>query len=390
MALNLVRNSRVFFTTNVNSNTGAVLKTGISTTNTYEIQVLDGFSFSQNTTTETVTLNEAGATPSRGQRSFATALDPVDFSMSTYIRPFYNLAGTDPTPTTDDYASAEEEVLWNAFAGTTAIGGANPGWTRTTLGTTPMSTVAFNNSNAHQLQKFGLMVWVDNVLFTIDNCALDQATIDFGLDAISTIAWTGKGTKLNIYEGTTLTGSTFAGGDGFTGTAAAKNTTARYLANKLSTCVMVKGIDGGGLSYTLPITGGNITFANNLTYLTPANLGVVNQPATYFTGTRAISGSLNAYLKTGGTNTSSDILADIISGSTTSQAQAYEITLSIGGSGTASTRVDLNLPAAVLAVPAVNAEQVVSTTINFVAHGYNGTAYDIEATNEATLKYYAV
>jgi hypothetical protein len=387
MALNLVRNSRVFFTTNVNGD-GVVTKTGITSSNTFEIQVLDGFSFSQNTTSETVTLNEAGSAPSRGQRSFNTSLDPVEFSFSTYIRPKFD-AGTGTAG--DEFVKCEEEVLWNAFAGTGAIGGAGAGWTRT-VSASPVSTLAFGNSNAHQLQKFGMLIWVDNVLFTIDNCALDQATIDFGLDGIATIAWTGRGTKLSIFEQTTLSAANLFGGtDGFSGTAGIKDTAAKYLANKLSTCVMVKGIDGSGAtSHTIPITGGSITFANNLTYLTPANLGQVNLPITYFTGTRAVSGSINAYLRTGETNSSSDILSDILSNAATSQAQAYEITLNIGGTAAAGTRVELNLPAAVLSVPTINAEQVVSTTINFVAHGFSGSNYDITGTNEATLKYYAV
>lgn len=382
MALNLVRNSRVFFTTNVDSTSGIVTKTGINTTNTFEIQVLDGFSFSQNTTSETVTLNEAGSTPVRGQRSFNTSLDPVEFSFSTYIRPQFDATAT--------AVVCEEQVLWNAFAGSGDIGVAGAGWTATT-GASAVSTLAFDNSNVHQLQKFGMLIWVDNVLFTIDNCALDQASIDFGLDGIAMIAWTGRGTKLNIFEATTVSSAgAFSGADGFAGTAKLKDTTAKYLANKLSTCVMVKGIDGvATTSHTVPITGGNITFANNLTYLTPANLGQVNLPITYFTGTRAISGSINAYLRTGDTNTTSDILNDILSNSASSQAQAYEITLNIGGPSSAETRVELNLPAAVLSVPTVNAEQVVSTTINFVAHASANNNYDITGTNEATLKYYA-
>lgn len=387
MALNLVRNSRVFFTTNVDGD-GVVKKDAdFTATDTFEIQVLDGFSFSQNTTSETVTLNEAGSTPVRGQRSFATSLDPVEFSMSTYIRPKFNalLAGA-----TDDYIGCEEEVLWNALAGYGKIAETGAGWTRTT-GATPVSTLGFGNSNVHQLQKFGMLIWVDNVLFTIDNCAMDQATIDFGLDGIATVAWTGRGTKLTLHESTTLSASTFGGTDGFGGVAKAKDTDAKYLANKLSTCIMVKGINGVTAGdFAVPITGGSITFANNLTYLTPANLGVVNAPITYFTGTRAISGSINAYLRTGDTNTTSDILSDILTNSVTSQAQAYKMTLSIGGASSAGTRVELALPAAVLSVPTINSEQVVSTTINFVAHAYTSTNYDITATNEATLKYYAV
>ena len=53
---NLIRNARMFFTTNVNTETGVVKSDGFTTTNTKEIQVLDGLSFSQNTTAETVTI----------------------------------------------------------------------------------------------------------------------------------------------------------------------------------------------------------------------------------------------------------------------------------------------------------------------------------------------
>ena len=90
MSFNLLRNSRVFFTTNVGNSgatLGVVAASGFTAANTREIQVLDGFGFSQNTTSETVTLNETGASPVRGQRSFNTQLDPVDFNMTTYIRP---------------------------------------------------------------------------------------------------------------------------------------------------------------------------------------------------------------------------------------------------------------------------------------------------------------
>ena len=110
MALNLIRNSRVFFTLNLNSQ-GVVQATGFNPTNTWEIQVLDGFSFSQNTNTETVTLNEAGAAPVRGQRSFNTSLAPVDFSFSTYLRPCKSTN-----------VKAEESVLWNAFSSAGFIG----------------------------------------------------------------------------------------------------------------------------------------------------------------------------------------------------------------------------------------------------------------------------
>lgn len=373
MSFNLIRNSRMFFTTNVNAETGVVPASGFDTTNTREVQVLDGFSFSQNTTADTVTLNEAGAAPVRGQRSFNTALEPVDFSFSTYMRPADG--GTNIT--------AEESVLWNAAFATDPIGGTNPAWSE---GTTA-ATLVVANSQSHQLQKFGLIIVIDGISYVIDNCALDTATVDFGLDAIAMVAWTGKGAILRQLSGlTATTGATVTFGGGLSGTAKGKNTTAPFIANKLSTMTIAGEIGGTGTSYTVAITGGSLTIANNLTYLTPANLGVVNRPFTYFTGTRAISGSLNAYLRAGSTNTAG-LLADMLAGSTTDVDPAFAIEIQVGG-GTNATRVEFEMPAAVLTIPSVTTEQVISTTINFTAQGSASSAFDIGAANELEVRYY--
>jgi hypothetical protein len=373
MSFNLIRNSRVFFTTNVNAETGVVADTGFLPANTREIQVLDGFSFSQNTTAETVTLNEGGSAPVRGQRSFNTALEPVDFSMSTYIRPADGGANI----------TAEEGVLWNALLGTVAVGSAGAAWTESTTSATVVAT----NSNSHQLQKFGLIIVIDGVSYIIDNCALDSATIDFGLDAIAMIAWAGKGAILRQVAGlTATTGTTVTFGNGITGTAKGKNTTAPFIANKLSTLSITKEIDGTGQAFNVALTGGSLTIANNLTYLTPANLGVVNRPFTYFTGTRAISGSINAYLRAGATNTAG-LLSDMLAGSTTDVDPAFAIEINIGGAANA-TRVAFDMPATVLTIPTVATEQVISTTINFTAQGSATGAFDIGAANELEVRYY--
>ena len=373
MSFNLIRNSRVFFTTNVDAQTGVVAASGFLPANTREIQVLDGFSFSQNTTAETVTLSEAGAAPVRGQRSFNTALEPVDFSMSTYMRPADG--GTNIT--------AEESVLWNALFATDAIGGTNPAWVEGVTNCTLTAT----NSQSHQLQKFGLIIVIDGVSYVIDNCALDSATIDFGLDAIAMVAWAGKGSILRQVSGLTAsTGSTVTLANGLAGTAKGKNTTAPFIANKLSTLKVQGGINGTGTAYTVALTGGSLTISNNLTYLTPANLGVVNKPFTYFTGTRAISGSLNAYLRAGATNTAG-LLSDLLTSSTSDVNPSFEIQFEVGGAANA-TRVEFEMPAAVLTIPTVSTEQVVSTTINFTAQGSASNAFDIGAANELIVRYF--
>jgi len=492
---NLIRNARMFFTTNVNAETGVVKATGFTTTNTKEIQVLDGLSFSQNTTAETVTINEAGDSPTRGQRNFNTALEPVELSFSTYLRPFFAENTTTIAYDADDYVEAEEDVLWNAFAAgyvdgsSELIGGATAAWTKTSgAAGEPHSDLSYDMSGKNQLQKFGVIIVLDSTSYIIDNCVLDQASIDFGIDAIATIAWTARGSALRsvdlsatttpvagtvTFSGNFLTGdspasavtrtnvsindatdvftyashglrkgmqvtvaapgagalptgltagtyyvievltantfklsatlngtsidATSAGGacnitfneDTAADVAKAKVTTAPFLANKLSAVTVQDGIGGTGTSYTLALTGGNITFSNNVTYLTPANLGTVNKPFTYFTGTRAVSGSINCYLRTG-TNRSAQLLSDMLVGSASDVEPDFKIVLSIGGANTAGTnRILVTLPACVLTIPAINTEQVVSSTINFTAQGYSSSAFAIDQNNEATVTYYA-
>lgn len=475
MALNLVRNSRVFFTTNVNS-AGVIQATGFSTANTQEIQVLEGFTFSQNTNATQITISEAGAAPVRGQRSFNTSLAPVDFSFSTYIRP--NNATTSIT--------AEEGVLWNALMGINAISTANTitvGGTVSTAayafgtptagngtititgtgmtyagvsvgdwiviggltGTTDLtivnnaalvtglsatsitldlatpkaagaaitgitigalkfyrsawapvatnySVVTTGGSNVNQLQKFGLFFSVDNVVYQVDNCALNQAVIDFGLGNIATIAWTGQATALTS---STVTLATILAG--YT----PKVTTAPFITNKLSTVTMslVNALGGtatAGFTYAIALTGGSLTINNNISYVTPANLGIVNIPAVYYTGTRSISGSMTAYLKTGtGVNGTGQLLADMLSNISTAVEPMAAISLAIGGS-TNATKIVLDMPAVTFTIPTVDAGQpVVSTTINFTAEGYvpsataGGNAFALDEVSDLTVRYYS-
>jgi hypothetical protein len=396
MAFNLIRNARVFFTRKVD--TYGVVTTGVSTgvdfstAETFEIQVLDGLAFSQNTTTETVTLNEAGTTPNRGQRNFNTALEPVDFSFSTYIRPADSQSAIGTT-----IADAEEKILWNAMFGYGDIGATGAAWTAASSGTTTSgpAIVSLANSGRNQLLPFGMIICMDDATFVIDNCVMDSATMDFGLDTIATIQWAGKASAIRQFDKTTLVDSATkvtasASGSSntlFIGESSVKNTKAAYLANKLSSLTLFEDIGGSTTSYNIALTGGSLTLANNVTYLTPSNLGVVNRPITYFTGTRAITGSINAYLRTG-SGSATALLNSILTKSITDVNPAFNVKLSIGGSPTTPTRVDLVMPACVLQVPTVATEQVISTTIGFTAQGYTGSAFDIGSNNEITINYY--
>jgi len=366
-------------------------------TNTFEIQVQDGFSFTQNTGTETVTLNEAGPAPIRGQRSFNTSLEPVDWSFTAYMRPFYNEGATITAgPDANDVIDAEESILWGAMSSVTGSG-----WTQTagaSPSTQPFSTVGFGASNAHQLQPFGLIIVLENVTYVIHNCAVDSASIDFGLDAIASVVWSGKGTeiaqlstKITLVDNNTLKTTAMTGS--ITGTAKLKNTAAQYIANKLSTMSVTAVNVGGAASsqiYQVALTGGNLTINNNLTYLTPANLGVVNTPITYFTGTRAISCNVTAYLKSGGTSATNPdtalLLKDLLAGSNSSD-NTFNVEVSLGGNN--PTKIVLAMPTSMLTIPTVTTEQVISTAITINPQGTTSSVYDVAATNELTVKYYA-
>ena len=487
---NLIRNSRVFFTTNVDANTGVIPTSGatISSSNTYELQVLDGFSFSQATNADTITLSEAGNSPVRGQRSFSTSLGNVEFSFSTYLRP-----GREST-----LVQAEESILWNALLCDTLIGatpieyagtsieatyaagtgiltltgtsctysGAAVGEIYVLSGVTGLGSNEYNTavrvltlsdtvstfqylvaptasvvtagfatglqlkssawtahladatdtghttaysqattalSNKNRLLKFGMYFVVDTQMYAIDNCSLDQAVIDFGLDGIATVAWTGKATALRSLATTAVISAAnpavFSGSGNATGTSAAKVTTAGYITNKLSTVTLVKNIGGtgsGNTTYTLALTGGSITIANNITYITTANLGIVNATIVYFTGTRAISGSMTAYLRTGSTavpNSTGKLLADMLASSATDVDPKYKLQIDIGGSSN-TTKVEILLNSAMLQIPTIDAQAVMSTAISFTAQGADyvvgaDAEYDIENTNEMRIRYYS-
>lgn len=387
MAVNLIRNSRVFFTTNVDSQgrvrLGAYKDAGqlFDVSDTFEIQVLEGLSFTQNTATDTVTLNEAGPIPARGQRSFNTALEPLDFSFATYLRPDHN-GGT---------VTCEEKLLWNALATNGAIGGGSAAWTNGTGGSA--GTLTLTNSNKHQLQAFGLIIMFDDLAYVLDNCALDSVTIDFGIDAIASAQWSGKGgliRQINVtadqsspvkLNGTDVAGAVDAN------LALAKNPNAKYITNKLTNLVVNNTInDFVGSDYAVPITGGSITFSNNITYLTPQNLGVVNLPITYFTGTRSITGTLNAYLRSGSANTGG-LLNELLANAANEIDPDMALNIQLGG--TTGTHVDIKIPAAMLQIPTVNTDQVISTTITFTGQGYTGTAFNIDEANELTIEYHA-
>jgi hypothetical protein len=147
-------------------------------------------------------------------------------------------------------------------------------------------------------------------------------------------------------------------------------------------------------SYTLALTGGSITISNNITYITPSILGIVNSPITYYTGTRSVTGTLNAYLNTGAAGDTGTLLSNMLDAASTVTEPMFALGVQIGGSSN-GTRVEVQMPAVSIGVPAINTEQVVSTAITFTAApsdqtgSATTTAYNLDNRNEVLIKYFS-
>jgi len=120
-------------------------------------------------------------------------------------------------------------------------------------------------------------------------------------------------------------------------------------------------------SYQVALTGGNVTISNNVSYLTPEEIGKVNQPIEHVTGTRSVTGSLTCYLGSSdvATNKVADLFKDLVADINT-VINKFAITLQVGGTGT-GPKVEISLPTAHLEIPSHSIEDVISVETNF--HG---------------------
>ena len=146
------------------------------------------------------------------------------------------------------------------------------------------------------------------------------------------------------------------------------------------------GSDSYETSYNVAITGGNVTISNNISYLTPEELGKVNQPIEHVTGTRTVTGSLTCYLASSdaATNRSKNLFADLVSDINT-VINKFAITLQVGGTDSTKPRFEIAMPTAHLEIPSHSIEDVISLETNF-----HGLGTGVSEGDEVTLKYIGV
>ena len=360
----------------------------------WEIPVLDGFSFSQATNTSEITLAEMSSAASgnasrRGRRMFNDSYAPAEWSFSTYARPFKSAAdgGTAAGVEGWDNASAQghavEEILWAALVGNgvfTKTDGStnNSAWAAlqgmaNDANTMTANFLASNVASLKELDIYFIMGQGDFVggthtVYKLEGAVVNSAGIDFDLDGITTINWSGFA-KLITEEGNEPTVTISEGA----------SDTDNFIRNRLTTLEVTTTATGNFVTpYNLTLTGGSINFENNITFITPETLGVVNQPFAAVTGTRNIGGSFTCYLgnHTGG---SADLFEDLIE-STTSITNSFNLVFTVGGA--TAPKVAITLPTCHLEVPTHSIEDVISLETTF--HALPST---IDGADEATIVY---
>lgn len=353
--------------------------------NVWEIPVLEGFSFSQATNATEIVLNEmesVGGVSRRGRKMFNDSYAPAEWSFSTYIRPFIADVPTAEWEDTNANHHAIEEALWANFVAVNAWTPPSAGdssWTAgVTIGTSDL-TFDFDDSNKSILGTFNLWFDLGNCSgdtsqpYKIADCVVNSASIDFDIDGIAMINWSGFGTVITdeaSVPAATVTEATLA--------------TSNYIRNRLTTLSMTAadtatfpGVSANGV-YNAVLTGGNITFENNITFLTPETLCTVNQPIGHVTGSRNIGGSFTAYLNTD-TGATADLWEDLI-GATDVVTNEFALVFSVGGAS--APKVVFNLPQCHLEIPTHSIEDVVAVEVTFAA-----LPSDVTQTDEATIVY---
>jgi len=272
------------------------------------------------------------------------------------------------------------------------------------------------------------------MVYQLQNAAVNEASIDFEVDGIATINWSGfakqivdmqsrgnvalvgsdtattdtsnatlvassattnkvvlninDGFKLGIPTATTLTASMFAqdGGVGDTDTFI-RNRLTQLLVSTTDTTAFPSG------SYNLTLTGGNITISNNISYLVPEELGSVNVPIEHVTGGRTCNGNFTCYLTldtaSGNNGTSVELFNDMTTSGTNKGLEKvvndFNVTFQVGGAVANTPRLYVNIPKCHIDVPTHSVEDVISVETNFAAY-----TTDFNVANEMKLEYYGV
>lgn len=352
----LLRNSRLWVTT---GDPDAPIPRPVTKDNTWEVLLQDDFSFGQDGNSTDINLNEAGPKPTRGSARFEDSLNAAEWNFSTYIRPYLE-AGKVITP---------DVALWHSLAS------GSPMDLNNRLGAFSNATnlvVNFKDNQHHELTKVTLYYLVDKQWFKVQDVQIGQAEISFDIEGIASTSWSGQGTQV-VPLGADKDNNPLRPFDPMSADFTMSDdvfTRASYIKNKLTTLKVVDNtVEGEETEYDIAITGGSITINNNITYLTPSSLSRFDIPIGSFTGSFEVTGSLEAYLRSGsslpgGDKYAAELLAEFLNRHAVTNK--FSLAINMGGSyATPAPGVSVVIPQAHLSTPSIDTGDVLSTTIDF-------------------------
>ena len=370
MSINLYRNTRLWVST---------VETGNNNSNTFEIPIQQGY-LSQSVTSSDISVSEAGPTPIRGSKRFNDALEPVEWSFSTYVSPY--LALTTPT----NVNMLVDAIMWqglavkrsatmNFEAGTHVRGDADS------------FDISFAANDGHVLTPLFMFFKIDNTFYKVRGCQVSSAELSVDIEDLAMVTWSGQGIEIEtLASAPAWTNTPVAQGYEFEGTTAGFvpiPANKRYILNKLTTMTLVApdiapGANGSNTTisnYSIPITGASLSINNNITFIGPSTLSEVDKPFGSFTGSFEVTGSIDAYLRNGTGNgnvgtpyTSAQLLSHMTSSAGLSKVtNSTNVVITLGGTAPGDASLVITMPTLHLSVPNFNIEDVISTSIEFKA-----------------------
>lgn len=338
--------------------------------NIWELPILNGYTFSQTTNASTVTVSEMSdlsGNSRRGQMQFSDSLSPAEWSFDIYARP------TLVTGTPNKMVTVEE-ALWANFVGQNAYTAGSDSWAVGVTRTATELDFDFADSNKSTLGEFELyFVYGANkvvgrnytagattTIYKLTGCVVNEATMNFEIDGIATISWSGMGAQI----------TELASFDASTAIVRGITDTTNLIRNRLTALAAVSSVSGSSVTYDIVLTGGSITISNNITFLTPETMGIVNTPLGHVTGSRSVSGNFTCYLDEA-INGSIDLYEDLL-GATTVVTNAFALDFYVGGKDSGGDTpngpgVQFKLGQCHLEIPSITNDDVIGLEVNFTA-----------------------
>lgn len=246
------------------------------------------------------------------------------------------------------------------------------------------STITLDTATTEQVS--GSIVFrSERQVYKLSDCVVNEAAIEFDVDGIATINWSGFSSLI-----------TDQGTSGATATNVIKEqitSTDNFIRNRLTTLAVTAsdtttfpGVNNDGV-YNVTLTGGSLTFSNSITYLTPEDLGRVNVPLGHIAGTRVVGGNISCYLNdsTGG---SSDLFKALIEATSTT-VNSFNFVFNIGGNVSGEPRVIVTMPRCHLEIPTHSIEDAISLETEFHALPAGVNVGNTASNYEAKVQYKA-